>query len=101
MSDAVSGESGSEAISGDGADYRGRQQYSRFGKKCLVWETQDGRSAYRAAPNRSTPQLSSVVLARLHISWDIRLGSLKWEVDQEVRMRSDPKSGEEIGDETC
>jgi len=47
--DAVSGEDvPSEDMTGDGVDYLGRQQYSKFGRKCLTWETQAVFPDYRA-----------------------------------------------------
>jgi len=46
---AITGESVSEALTGDGADYRGRQERSKYGKKCLTWETQTLFPAYRAS----------------------------------------------------
>jgi len=50
VQDAVSGEEvPSESFTGIGADYIGRQQYTRLGKKCAVWETQEWRDVYRAA----------------------------------------------------
>jgi len=56
VSDAISGEDvPSEALTGIGKDYRGRQQYTRLGKKCAVWETQTRMSMYRAG---NYPELS-------------------------------------------
>jgi len=49
VADTLSGtDAPSEAMTGDGVDYRGRQMYTRYGKKCLVWETQDVMPWYRA-----------------------------------------------------
>jgi len=49
VTDAVNGGGASEAMTGDGADYRGRQQRSKYGKKCLNWETQGIYPRYRAS----------------------------------------------------
>lgn len=40
VSDAATGESASEEMTGDGSDYRGRQRYSINGKSCLAWSGQ-------------------------------------------------------------